>query len=194
MSHPSVAPIGATNHVMTSASYRHYRLRTARSARHSHRNESISHAGENTVDRRRAHTVIVTHLPSRDWRWLGLRRRCRHCGQRYPCPAQRRAIALLSVGHIDSTQDPLRVQDRSAEDPSSTIHRPARPTWRCVACHEDWPCARRREDLTAEFAGRRLALALYMSGYLADALDDHPDAVESVLYLRFLGWFHGRRH
>lgn len=83
---------------------------------------------------------------------------------------------------------------REPHVPSSITHRPARPTWRCVACREDWPCARRREELTAEFAGRRLSLSLYMSRYLADALDDHPDAVESVLYLRFLGWFHGGRH
>lgn len=44
-----------------------------------------------------------------------------------------------------------------------------------------------------EFGGRRLLLALYMARHLDEAIADHPDAVESVLYLRFLGWFRDGR-
>ena len=49
------------------------------------------------MDRSRAHLAIVTHLPGRDWRWLGLRHRCTFCGQRYPCPPRRQAIDLLAA-------------------------------------------------------------------------------------------------
>jgi hypothetical protein len=56
-----------------------------------------------TVDRSRAHLVLVTHLPVRDWRWLGLRLRCHHCGQRYPCPPRR--IALSHLDRDESTMD-----------------------------------------------------------------------------------------
>jgi hypothetical protein len=48
------------------------------------------------VDRSRAHLVLLTHLPDRDWLWLGLRLRCRHCGQRYPCPPRRIALDYLT--------------------------------------------------------------------------------------------------
>ena len=48
------------------------------------------------MDRSRAHLAIVTHLPGRDWWWLGLRRRCTFCGQRYPCPPRRQAIDVLA--------------------------------------------------------------------------------------------------
>jgi hypothetical protein len=53
---------------------------------------------ETTVDRARAHHALTTHVPVRDWRWLGLRLRCRHCGQRYPCPPRRQALAQLADG------------------------------------------------------------------------------------------------
>ena len=51
-----------------------------------------------TVDRRTAHTILTRHLPVRDRRWLGLRRRCRHCGQRYPCPPLQAALRHLIDG------------------------------------------------------------------------------------------------
>jgi len=37
----------------------------------------------------------MTHLPRRDWLWLGLRLRCRYCGQRHPCPPRRSALTFL---------------------------------------------------------------------------------------------------
>jgi hypothetical protein len=36
------------------------------------------------MDRRIAHLLIVAHVPGPDWRWFGLRSRCRYCGQRVP--------------------------------------------------------------------------------------------------------------
>ena len=53
--------------------------------------------------RTRHHLVLVTHLPVRDWYWLGLRLRCGHCGQRYPCPPRRIALSHLDRG--ESTLD-----------------------------------------------------------------------------------------
>jgi hypothetical protein len=32
-------------------------------------------------------------------------------------------------------------------------------------------------------------LALHMAGHLSEAMLDHPDATESMLYDRFLGWW-----
>lgn len=49
------------------------------------------------MDRQRAHLIIRTHEGIADWLWLGLRRRCRHCGQRYPCPPLRGALRLLET-------------------------------------------------------------------------------------------------
>jgi hypothetical protein len=57
---------------------------------------------EATVDRRRAHLVLVTHLPVRSWYWLSFRLRCAHCGQRYPCPPRRGALA-----HLDRSESTL---------------------------------------------------------------------------------------
>jgi hypothetical protein len=50
------------------------------------------------MDRPRAHLALITHAPARDWRWLWLRRRCRFCGQRYPCPPRQTALNLLTEG------------------------------------------------------------------------------------------------
>lgn len=46
----------------------------------------------------RAHRTLRMHLPRRDWCWLGLRLRCRYCGQRYPCPPRRVALRHLEPG------------------------------------------------------------------------------------------------
>lgn len=51
------------------------------------------------MDRSRAHLVLITHVPIRDWFWFGLRLRCRHCGQRYPCPPRRGALTQLDRHH-----------------------------------------------------------------------------------------------
>jgi hypothetical protein len=52
--------------------------------------------GKSIVDRTDAHFILAVHLARRDWRWLGLRRRCSYCGRNYPCPAREGALAHLS--------------------------------------------------------------------------------------------------
>ena len=51
----------------------------------------------------RAHLALRTHLPRRDWCWVGLRLRCRYCGQRYPCPP--RLVALRHLGPRDRKEN-----------------------------------------------------------------------------------------
>jgi len=45
----------------------------------------------------------MQHLPVKDWRWFGLRLRCRHCGQQYPCPPRRAALDHL----VDPRRHPV---------------------------------------------------------------------------------------
>jgi len=73
-----------------------------------------------------------------------------------------------------------------------SAHQPRRPSWRCAACEDEWPCVRRRDELVVECGGSRVMLALYMARFFGDAVDDHPDIPASVLYVRFLGWFRAR--
>jgi len=72
---------------------------------------------------------------------------------------------------------------------SVSRHQPVRPSWRCLACGDDWPCRRRRTELTLECGRDKVRLALYMAGFFSDALDDSPQASPQDLYRRFLGWF-----
>jgi len=68
------------------------------------------------------------------------------------------------------------------------LHEPVRPAWRCAACDEEWPCWRRRRELTLACQGSRVTLALMLAEYFSEAAADRPDIPASVLYLRFLGW------
>ncbi|HEY7222091.1 MAG TPA: hypothetical protein VH561_00485 [Micromonosporaceae bacterium] len=68
-------------------------------------------------------------------------------------------------------------------------HEPARPTWRCAACDEEWPCRRRRALLRAESGGSKLHLALLLARYYAEATQERPDIAPAVFHVRFLGWF-----
>lgn len=68
-------------------------------------------------------------------------------------------------------------------------HEPIRPAWRCAACDDDWPCARRRAELVVECHGSRVMVALVMARYFSAAVEDCPTTPAAVLYLRFLGWF-----
>ena len=70
----------------------------------------------------------------------------------------------------------------------TTDHRPIRPSWTCVHCGDEWPCAPRRDELIDEAYGSRVHLALLMVRYFTDALDDHPDTPPGQLYTRFVGW------
>lgn len=76
-------------------------------------------------------------------------------------------------------------------DPVSA-HQPVRPSWRCSACADAWPCSRRRDEMLVEYDGSRVLLALYLSRFFGEALEDHPESSAADLYLRFLGWFRDR--
>jgi hypothetical protein len=45
----------------------------------------------------------------------------------------------------------------------------------------------------AEYADATVALALYLTAYFTDAVNDLPDAPAGHLYRRFLGWVHVQR-
>jgi hypothetical protein len=70
----------------------------------------------------------------------------------------------------------------------NSLHEPRRPSWRCVACHDEWPCSSRRQELRAEAGGSQLELALLMARYFGEAVNDHPTAMVDLLYARFFGW------
>jgi len=71
-------------------------------------------------------------------------------------------------------------------------HEPIRPGWRCAACHDDWPCLTRQDELRTEAGGSQLELALLMARYFGEAMNDHPTAMIDVLYARFFGWVRWR--
>lgn len=71
-------------------------------------------------------------------------------------------------------------------------HRAGRPRWRCIACGALYPSSPARLSLLIEYAGNRVALAIYLASMLQDALDDayqrghRPDP--RAMHDRFLGW------
>jgi len=75
---------------------------------------------------------------------------------------------------------------------SVSDHVPIRPSWQCVACGADWPCAPRRAELRAESPDGRVGLALFMARYFHEALDDHPTTPAGDVYARFVGWVRRR--
>lgn len=69
-----------------------------------------------------------------------------------------------------------------------TVHMPLRPAWTCVVCDDLWPCATRRQQLTAEFFDTPMSLGLLMGQYFGEAINDLPHWVDEDIYHRFLGW------
>jgi hypothetical protein len=67
-------------------------------------------------------------------------------------------------------------------------HNPVRPTWTCGGCPSAWPCATRRAELLAEYAGCATSLAFYLGVCLTEAAHDLPHALAGELHRRFLGW------
>lgn len=67
-------------------------------------------------------------------------------------------------------------------------HMPCRPTWECRACGLPWPCAAAQADMRDEYEGAGLALAIYLSGCLADAIRDLRGQPAPDLDQRFMGW------
>ncbi|GGN99264.1 hypothetical protein GCM10010112_92920 [Actinoplanes lobatus] len=74
---------------------------------------------------------------------------------------------------------------------SAGAHRAVRPSWDCEDCAEPWPCPERKARLLSERPFDRLALLLFLSGFLTEAIDDfarHGVGTVPDLYNRFLGW------
>ena len=70
-------------------------------------------------------------------------------------------------------------------------HLGARPSWDCQACTQPWPCAHAKNELLTEFRLYPSSLAIYMSSYMHDAMNDltaHGAAPPPDLYERFLSW------
>jgi hypothetical protein len=55
-----------------------------------------------------------------------------------------------------------------------SLHQPVRPIWQYAACDDEWPCARRKDELYLECDSSIVALSLLMSQYYADAAADSP--------------------
>jgi hypothetical protein len=72
-----------------------------------------------------------------------------------------------------------------------TSHLGDRPSWDCLACARPWPCAHAKGVLLTEFRRHPSSLAIYMSSYMAEAMNDltaHGAAPPPDLYDRFLSW------
>ncbi len=72
-----------------------------------------------------------------------------------------------------------------------TWHLPCRPNWDCLHCQQPWPCPPAKAKMAEEFADNSTSLVLYLSGQMADAVDDYLTTKQPVppdLYDRFLDW------
>lgn len=69
-----------------------------------------------------------------------------------------------------------------------STHNPVARTWVCSGCGGDWPCATRRRELRAEFAGSRVSLGLYLGQYFVVAAEDLRHVPSGWLHNRFVGW------
>ncbi|MEU5907508.1 hypothetical protein ABZ780_24445 [Micromonospora sp. NPDC047467] len=67
-------------------------------------------------------------------------------------------------------------------------HGPVLPIWSCGGCDAPWPCPTRRRELSAEFGGASVSLALYMGAQLVRASADLTWVPAGALHRRFLGW------
>ena len=83
--------------------------------------------------------------------------------------------------------------DRDLAAHTMSLHEPSRPSWRCAACQDEWPCGSRRRELLCEFGPSKVRLALHMAPYFEEAVGDSPRTPISVLYGRFLGWVRSGR-
>ncbi|MFI5494639.1 flavin reductase [Actinoplanes sp. NPDC051859] len=69
-----------------------------------------------------------------------------------------------------------------------SLHQPVRPRWICSGCGADWPCPTRRQQLTAEYAGARVSLMVYLTACFVQACEDAQAETVGDLYHRFLSW------
>jgi hypothetical protein len=66
-----------------------------------------------------------------------------------------------------------------------------RPTWKCRACGQPWPCANAKARLTDEFERFPSVLEIYLTAQMHDAASDltaHGTDPPPDLYERFLAW------
>lgn len=71
--------------------------------------------------------------------------------------------------------------------PVGEVHACAKPTWRCTACQQRWPCPEARQALADQFGTDRVGLSMYMGEMLAPAARDNP-VPPGELWERFIGW------
>ncbi|GAA0480583.1 hypothetical protein Aca07nite_31640 [Actinoplanes capillaceus] len=75
--------------------------------------------------------------------------------------------------------------------PAQEEHIPSRPTWKCLACTNPWPCAAAQSDLANEYRAFPSVLTLYLATQMYEALEDHiaqGRGAPGDLYERFLSW------
>jgi hypothetical protein len=81
------------------------------------------------------------------------------------------------IGAVD-----FNLMSRAEERP----HQPVRPSWRCIACHQPWPCVPARRDLLLDLGWLRLAI--YCGTLLQAAASDLTQATPAELWPRFVEW------
>jgi hypothetical protein len=87
----------------------------------------------------------------------------------------------------DSSDSPLRDLDSYRPREIDLTHQPARPTWDCSACGQEWPCDRAREELVQQTGGGT-PLAIAAWGYLDDWVRDRGEGPFLEAFERFLHW------
>jgi hypothetical protein len=70
----------------------------------------------------------------------------------------------------------------------SVEHLPARPSWGCLTCYQEWPCDPARERLAADHRHDRLTLLILMWLYLDDFANERSSAQLAEAHERFVGW------
>lgn len=68
-------------------------------------------------------------------------------------------------------------------------HMPERPSWKCAACGQPWPCRDAKAHFSKQYANDRVGLSFYM-GMVWQFADQEIGATLSPedLYDRFVTW------
>ena len=75
----------------------------------------------------------------------------------------------------------------------SGMHRASRPSWVCEDCGQPWPCPVRKAMLLGERPFDRMALLLFLSRLMHDAIEDLAQGGAGPvpdLHERFLSFLH----
>lgn len=76
--------------------------------------------------------------------------------------------------------------------PHDVEHLPERPSWRCLACDNDWPCAPAKQQLAE--GNSPTGLTVLMWGYMEDFSIDAGPGPLGEPYQRFIAWAHALRY